>query len=117
MKNDIQPHDKNLVNISEIGKYGKFVEVCEILEESLDRKISRTGEFKLKSGVLFQSNDFNKEKITQEECKDSLKRMSEYLEKHIKIEIELETSNIKFEVENKIREKYLKSMQQNGADS
>ena len=85
MENDIENIFDNEINLSDIGRYGKFIEFNgNIIEkDSKDSKDSMP-----KSGLFsFQSNYLKCERLTIKEKYEAMKRMIEYLENKITLEV------------------------------
>ncbi len=117
MKNDVEPWSgiNPEINISEVGKYEKFIKI-----EKLQNKDQTITEYRYK-GLRFISNDLKKEKITEPEKKQSLKRMVQAIKIHIEKELEKEIYNLREKLykKHKIRklEKKINSMPDSLEDS
>lgn len=91
---------KNLPDITEVGKYGKFIKV-----EKFKSDCGTIVEY-INDGVMFKSSDFICEKFSEEHIKQSLSNMRRALFKHIYAEIDRELEVIKYKLIKKYEKKY-----------
>lgn len=100
MKN-IDIIDNSLIDINQIGKYDKFINIITLRSD--DNKIV---EYR-NDGVFFKSSNLSCDKISDTDKLKSLINMRNALVKHINNEIEKKLLMIKSKLQKKYEKKYM----------